>query len=142
MAAIILVKEVWDTKQLIKDKMTGRVDIIWRIFEKIAKKLKWKSQNPRKHNFWMVLEKFAKNDFFCSFILNFLALFFKMRFRSFCLLWIFVYSNFFLSNFTWMMFSRLSWWLDLNFKKKIVNKYRCLINGGDILLFNLWKKEK
>ena len=32
-----------------KDEMTGRVDILWCIFEKIAKKLKFKSQNPKTH---------------------------------------------------------------------------------------------
>ena len=31
----------------IKDKMTERVDILWRIFEKIAKKLKMKSQGQK-----------------------------------------------------------------------------------------------
>ena len=39
------------TKNFIKDEMTGRVDILWRIFEKIAKKLKMKSQEQKKvHN--------------------------------------------------------------------------------------------
>ena len=31
--------------------MTGRVDIPWRIFEKIAKKLKMKSQQPKNIDF-------------------------------------------------------------------------------------------
>ena len=31
------------TKNVINDKMAGGVDIVWRIFEKIAKKLKLKS---------------------------------------------------------------------------------------------------
>ena len=30
-----------------QDEMTGRVDILWRIFEKIAKKLKMKSQERK-----------------------------------------------------------------------------------------------
>ena len=34
------VLEVWDTKNFIKDKMAGRVDILRRIFEKIGKKVK------------------------------------------------------------------------------------------------------
>ena len=32
--------------------MAGRVDIVCRIIEKIAKELKLKSQDPQKHNFW------------------------------------------------------------------------------------------
>ena len=36
------VLEVLATKNFIKDKMTGRVNILWRIFEKTAKKLKLK----------------------------------------------------------------------------------------------------
>ena len=35
----------------IKDKMTGRVYINLRIFEKIANKFKLKSRDPKKHNF-------------------------------------------------------------------------------------------
>ena len=34
------VLKVWATKNFIKDKMTGRVDILWCIFENIAKKYK------------------------------------------------------------------------------------------------------
>ena len=37
--------EVWATKNFIKDKITGRVDIVCRIFKKTAKKLKLKSQD-------------------------------------------------------------------------------------------------
>ena len=39
--------EVLTTKKFIKDKMTGMVDILWRIVEIIAKKIKW-SQDPNK----------------------------------------------------------------------------------------------
>ena len=35
-------------KNFINDKMTGRVIIVWCLFEK---KLKFKSQDPKKHNF-------------------------------------------------------------------------------------------
>ena len=46
------------TQNFIKDKITGRVDILWRIFEKIAKKkLKIKSQE-------------RKNVVFCKLLLN------------------------------------------------------------------------
>ena len=40
-----------DTKLFIKDKITGRVDIFWRIFKKTTKKLKLKSQDPKKKFF-------------------------------------------------------------------------------------------
>ena len=44
--------------------MTGRVNIIWRIFEKIAKKLKMKSQEQKKRRFWLIhLEKVRKSTF-------------------------------------------------------------------------------
>ena len=39
--------EVRATKNVMKDKMTGRVDIVRRIFEKIAKNYKLKSQDPQ-----------------------------------------------------------------------------------------------
>ena len=35
-------------------KITGRVDIVWRIFKKTAKKLKLKSQDPKKYFFFNV----------------------------------------------------------------------------------------
>ena len=44
--------EVRATKIFIKDEITGRVDILGRIFEKIAKKLKMISQNQKKRCFW------------------------------------------------------------------------------------------
>ena len=43
--------EVELQKKIIKGKMTGRVNIVWRIVEKMAKRLKFKSQDPKKHNF-------------------------------------------------------------------------------------------
>ena len=46
-----IVIEVWAAKNVIKDKMTGRIDILWRIVEIIAKKFKLKSQDPKKHKF-------------------------------------------------------------------------------------------
>ena len=39
----------------IKYKITGRVHILWRFFGFIAKKLKMKSQDPKKHNFLQIL---------------------------------------------------------------------------------------
>ena len=62
------------TKNFIYDKMTGRVYKVWRIFEKIFKKLKLKSQDPQK-SFPVI---FTKNDFFrcCNFILYFFSNFF------------------------------------------------------------------
>ena len=50
--------------------MTGRVDI--RIFEKIAKKLKMKSQERKNIVFGLTIEK-------CDFNFNFFAVFLKMR---------------------------------------------------------------
>ena len=47
-----------------KDKMTGRVDISWRIFEKMQKKLKLKSQYQKNH-FWSISLKPVKN---CDFL--------------------------------------------------------------------------
>ena len=38
-------------KNFIEDKMTGRLDIVWRILRKFQKKLEIKSQNPKKDNF-------------------------------------------------------------------------------------------
>ena len=53
--------------------MTGRVDILWRIFEKIAKKKKIMPQGPKKHNFSTFSQKFDNNyafiEILCS--LNF-----------------------------------------------------------------------
>ena len=46
-------------------EMTEKIILIdFKIFEKIAKKIKLKSQDPKKHNFLMVLDKFTKNDVF------------------------------------------------------------------------------
>ena len=58
--------------------MTGRVDILWRIWRKLQKS---KSQAPPKNNFWMFLEIFTKKlcffsvlwlhfYFFCPFLKN------------------------------------------------------------------------
>ena len=40
-------QKVRATQNVIKDKMTGRVNILWRILAKIAKKLKLKSQGQK-----------------------------------------------------------------------------------------------
>ena len=55
-----------------KDKITGGVDIVWCIL--MTRKLKLKSQDPKKHNCWTFSEKYTKNDVFrsCDFILAFL----------------------------------------------------------------------
>ena len=55
----IWVIEVWATKISLKDKMArGRmVDILWRIFEKIARKKLFKSQDLKKSNFWTFLDQ-------------------------------------------------------------------------------------
>ena len=45
-----------------KNKMTEGVIIARRIFEKIAKKIKLKSQDSKTHNFWTFSDKFTKND--------------------------------------------------------------------------------
>jgi hypothetical protein len=62
--------------------MTGWVDILLRIFEKIAKKLKLKSQEQKKHNFWLIyLKTFHKSTFLgpVTSILTFFTVFSKMR---------------------------------------------------------------
>ena len=41
--------EVWATKNVIKDKRTGSVDIFCCTFEKIKKMLKLKTWDPKKH---------------------------------------------------------------------------------------------
>ena len=46
-------------RSFIKDNMTRGVNIVWRIFEKLKKKFKLKSQDPKKHNFLMFLDKFT-----------------------------------------------------------------------------------
>ena len=62
--------------------MTGRVDIVWHIFAKTAKKLKLTQDRTQKSRF---VESFQinkpKTTFFCScdFIFNFFAIFSKMR---------------------------------------------------------------
>jgi hypothetical protein len=50
-------QKVRATQNFIKDKMNGRVDILWRIYEKIAKKLKMKSQEQKKRRFWLIYLK-------------------------------------------------------------------------------------
>ena len=60
---IFIVIEVLATKNVIKDKMAGRVDIFRRIFEKIAKKSKLKSKYPKKHNFKIFQEINQKRCF-------------------------------------------------------------------------------
>ena len=69
-----LTKKIRVTQNFIKDKMTRRVNILWRIFEKIAKNLKMKSQE-RKTSFLVNLsENFPKIWAlllqFCSFLKN------------------------------------------------------------------------
>ena len=44
------------TSRFLKDKITGRVDILWRIFEKITKKVK--NEQERKN---VILANYSKN---------------------------------------------------------------------------------
>ena len=57
------------TQNLIKNKMTGRVHILCRIFEKNAKKLKFKSQYQKKRFLAIFAKK--KNDVFSILIPHF-----------------------------------------------------------------------
>ena len=76
-------QKVLATQNFIKDKMTGRVDILWPIFKKIAKKLRIKSQE-RKTSFLVDLSenvlKILKMFFWsCDLNYKFFVLFLKMR---------------------------------------------------------------
>ena len=44
----------------LKDKRTGRVDILWRIFEKISKKFKMKSQERKDVAYGLFIWKLKK----------------------------------------------------------------------------------
>ena len=72
-------KKVQATQNFIKDKITKRVDILWRIFER-----------DKKAQFLSFLSPLPKNMFFssCDFIFNFFCTY--QPFQSFCLLWNFV----------------------------------------------------
>ena len=50
----------------IKDKMTGRVDVLWHIIEKIAKKVKNKVTGTEKRCFCHITLKTSKNFTFGS----------------------------------------------------------------------------
>ena len=65
---------VWATQNFMKNKMTGRVDILWCIFEK-SKKVKNEVIGTEKFRFWLIyLKTFKKITFFgpCYFNFNFL----------------------------------------------------------------------
>ena len=64
-------REQQATQNFIEDKMTGRVDILWRIFEKIAKKLKMKSQEWKNVIFGYFICKLSKNLIFWFLLLQF-----------------------------------------------------------------------
>ena len=88
-------------------RQNERVDIVWRIFEKISKKLKLKSKDPKKHSFWKFQLNLPKTTFsgpvtsFWTFFHYFQICARVYRpFRSFCLLWKFVLLERFWSNFT------------------------------------------
>ena len=68
-------------QNFIKDKMSGRVDILWRIFEKIAKKLKMKSQERKNVVYGKYIWKHSKIVLYWVLWLkfNFFVIFFKMR---------------------------------------------------------------
>ena len=54
------------TQHFIKDKMTGRVDILRRIFEKSAKKLKMKSQERKNVFFFLNYSEHKQKN--CAFL--------------------------------------------------------------------------
>ena len=58
--------EVRATKKFQKRRndRKGQFSIVWRIFEIIAKKLKFKSQGPKSTHFWTFSDKFTKNNVF------------------------------------------------------------------------------
>ena len=70
------VVEAWATKMFIKDKITGRVDIVYGTLVKIVKKLNLKSQDPKKclNVFRQINQKrsFHSSDFILNFFCNFL----------------------------------------------------------------------
>ena len=116
---------------------TGRVDILLRIFEKIAKKLKLKSQGPKKEHFFNVFRViYQKLCFFVS-VASFLTFlhFFKNASLSIDPSGNFVYKEILCSSyffgrtlpmmFSWSMFS---WSLDINLIfTKLVDKYHWMI---------------
>ena len=68
------------TQIFIKDEITGRVDILQCIFEKIVKiELKIKSQDQKKTVFGKFLQKQLCFFGYCHFNLNFYSIFSKMR---------------------------------------------------------------
>ena len=101
---------------------------------------------------------FTNNNFFPFLWLHLNFFYFSQQcareywpFRSFCLLWNCLQLELFMSNFTYMMLSRFSWWLDLE-KRKIVDtyhrkmhRYNCddyIINGGDIFNFSTFGEKR
>ena len=72
-------QKVRATQNFIKDKMTGRVDILWHIFEKIAKKLKMKSGTEKRRFRLIYLKTFHKSTYLgpVTSILTFLPFFQK-----------------------------------------------------------------
>jgi hypothetical protein len=70
--------KVRSTQNSIKDKMIGRVDILWCIFEKIAKKFKNEVTKRKNVVFALFIWKCSKNYFFgsCAFNLDCFAVFF------------------------------------------------------------------
>ena len=62
--------EVWATKKFIKDQMTGKVDIVWRIVEKNCKKIKFKFIVPKKST--NIYQRFGTMTSFFTFFSSFL----------------------------------------------------------------------
>ena len=54
-------KKVRATKNFIQNKMTGRVNLFWRIFEKNAKKVKIEVSGTKNFIFWPISPKTVKN---------------------------------------------------------------------------------
>ena len=74
---ILSIKKVRATKNFIKDKMTGRVDILWRIFEKMRKiKNLSHAQYPKKHRFFYCFRRNWQNPETTIIFIAFLS---KMR---------------------------------------------------------------
>ena len=97
--------------------MTGRDDILWRIIEKIAKKLKMKSQEQKNSFSVNLSENFPQIYYFgsCYFNFIFFSVFSKMRQLDY----IDPYENFCSSNFKNSYFSSIVEKLNtMNYQKK------------------------
>ena len=67
-------QKVWATKNFIKDKMTRRVDILWRILKKMQKSSKWSHRNGKTS---FLVNPSENIQLYFNF--NFFAVFLKLR---------------------------------------------------------------